>query len=189
MVTVNDSCGSTASASVLVEINYPVADFTYQADPEDDYRIIFHNSSIAPQNNFWNFADGGTSLDLHPEHIFADSGSYQVQLMMEDTSGCKDTVINTVWVNPDLRVLIPNAFTPNDDGINDVWEIKGQGLKELNFTIFDRWGEIIYNNGNNVNNTTWEGKNVPQGDYPYQISAKSLSGRLYDKIGSVTLIR
>jgi gliding motility-associated-like protein len=140
-------------------------------------------------NNWWDFADGTTSLNLHPEHIFQDSGSYQVQLVMKDTSGCIDTVVNVVWVNPDLRVLIPNAFTPNNDGLNDIWEIRGQGVKELNFTIFDRWGGIIYNNGNNLNNYFWEGKNVPEGVYSYRISAKSFSGRLYDKIGSVTLIR
>jgi gliding motility-associated-like protein len=189
MVTVNDSCGSTVTANVLVSLNYPVADYSYHADPEDDYHIIFTNNSINPMNNWWDFADGTTSLNLHPEHIFQDSGSYQVQLVMKDTSGCIDTVVNVVWVNPDLRVLIPNAFTPNNDGLNDIWEIRGQGVKELNFTIFDRWGGIIYNNGNNLNNYFWEGKNVPEGVYSYRISAKSLSGRLYDKIGSVTLIR
>jgi len=189
MVTVSDSCGSLATANVQVSLNYPVADYSYHADPEDDYHIIFTNNSINPMNNWWDFADGTTSLNLHPEHIFQDSGSYQVQLVMKDTSGCIDTVVNVVWVNPDLRVLIPNAFTPNNDGLNDIWEIRGQGVKELNFTIFDRWGGIIYNNGNNLNNYFWEGKNVPEGVYSYRISAKSLSGRLYDKIGSVTLIR
>lgn len=189
IVTVSDSCGSLATANVQVSLNYPVADYSYHADPEDDYHIIFTNNSINPMNNWWDFADGTTSLNLHTEHIFQDSGSYQVQLVMKDTSGCIDTVVNVVWVNPDLRVLIPNAFTPNNDGLNDIWEIRGQGVKELNFTIFDRWGGIIYNNGNNLNNYFWEGKNVPEGVYSYRISAKSLSGRLYDKIGSVTLIR
>jgi gliding motility-associated-like protein len=188
-VTVNDSCGNTTSASVLVSIKYPVADFSYTSDPMNDYNIIFTNSSLNPVTNLWDFADGETSLDLHPTHIYADSGSYDVNLVMQDTSGCVDTVQNTVWVNPDLRVLIPSAFTPNGDGLNDVWEIHGQGMEELSFIIFDRWGGKIYDNGNMVSNNKWEGKEMPQGIYSYKISAKSFTGRLYNKHGSITLIR
>jgi gliding motility-associated-like protein len=189
MVTVNDSCGNTTSASVLVSINYPLADFNYTSDPNNDYKILFNNSSLNPVLNNWNFADGETSLDLHPDHIYADSGSYDVKLIMQDTSGCVDTVVNVVWVNPDLRVLIPSAFTPNADGLNDVWEIHGQGMQELSFIIFDRWGGKVFDNGNLVNNNKWEGKEMPQGVYSYKISAKSFSGRLYNKYGSITLIR
>lgn len=189
MVTVNDSCGNTANASINVEIKYPVAQFSYTSDPNNDYKIIFTNGSINPQLNWWDFADGETSLDLHPEHIFADSGSYNVKLVMQDTSGCVDTTLNVVWVNPDLRVLIPSAFTPNGDGLNDVWEIQGQGMEELSFIIFDRWGGKVYDNGNSVLNNKWEGKEMPQGNYSYKISAKSFTGKLYNKYGSITLIR
>jgi gliding motility-associated-like protein len=189
MVTVNDSCGNTTSASVLVSINYPLADFNYTSDPNNDYKILFNNSSLNPAFNNWNFADGETSLDLHPDHIYADSGSYDVKLIMQDTSGCVDTVVNVVWVNPDLRVLIPSAFTPNADGLNDVWEIQGQGMQELSFIIFDRWGGKVFDNGNLVSNNKWEGKEMPQGVYSYKISAKSFTGRLYNKYGSITLIR
>jgi gliding motility-associated-like protein len=189
MVTVNDSCGNTTSASVLVSINYPVADFTYTSDPTNDYKIIFNNASLNPVLNSWDFADGILSSDMHPDHIYADSGSYDVKLVMQDTSGCVDTVINVVWVNPDLRVLIPSAFTPNGDGLNDVWEIQGQGMEQLSFIIFDRWGGKVFDNGNSVNNNKWEGKEMPQGVYSYKIEAKSFTGRLYNKYGSITLIR
>jgi gliding motility-associated-like protein len=189
MVTVNDSCGNTTSASVLVSINYPQADFTYTSDPTNDYNIIFTNASINALSNFWDFTDGITSSDMHPQHLFADSGSYDVKLVMQDTSGCIDTVVNVVWVNPDLRVLIPSAFTPNGDGLNDVWEIQGQGMQEMSFVIFDRWGGKIFDNGNAVNNNKWDGKEMPQGIYTYLISAKSFTGKLYNKHGSITLIR
>lgn len=189
IVTVNDSCGNTATAAVSVNLNYPVADFNYTSDPNNDYNILFNNASINPFLNHWDFADGESSLDLHPDHIYADSGSYEVKLVMQDTSGCVDTVINTVWVNPDLRVLIPSAFTPNGDGLNDIWEIQGQGMEELSFIIFDRWGGKVFDNGNIVNNNKWEGKEMPQGIYSYKISAKSFTGKLYNKYGSITLIR
>jgi gliding motility-associated-like protein len=166
-----------------------VADFTYSADPHNDYKILFSNTSLNPVLNSWDFADGETSLDLHPNHIYGDSGSYNVKLVMQDTSGCVDTVLNVVWVNPDLRVLIPSAFTPNGDGLNDVWEIQGQGMEELSFIIFDRWGGKVFDNGNTVNNNKWEGKEMPQGVYSYKIEAKSFSGKLYNKYGSITLIR
>lgn len=189
MVTVNDSCGNTTSASVLVSINYPVADFSYTSDPTNDYKIIFSNASLNPVLNNWDFDDGETSLDLHPEHIYGDSGTYNVKLVMQDTSGCVDTILNVVWVNPDLRVLIPSAFTPNGDGLNDVWEIQGQGMEELSFVIYDRWGGKVFDNGNSVNNNKWEAKEMPQGIYSYKIEAKSFTGKLYNKFGSITLIR
>ncbi len=189
MVTVNDSCGNTTAASVQVTIKYPQADFIYTADPNNDYKIIFTNTSIYPEINFWDFADGITSLDLHPDHTYGDSGSYNVKLVMQDTSGCIDTVINTVWVNPDLRVLIPSAFSPNGDGLNDVWEIQGQGMEEMSFIIFDRWGGKIFENRNSMSNNKWDGKDMPQGVYTYHIAAKSFSGKLYNKYGSLTLIR
>jgi gliding motility-associated-like protein len=189
IVTVNDSCGNTSSAAVNVKINYPVADFNYAPDPQNDYKIIFTNASQNPLSNIWDFADGETSLDLHPDHLYLDSGSYNVKLVMQDTSGCVDTVINVVWVNPDLRVLIPSAFTPNGDGLNDVWEIQGQGMEELSVIIYDRWGGKVFDNGNSVINNKWEGKEMPQGIYSYKIEAKSFSGKLYNKLGSITLIR
>lgn len=189
IVTVNDSCTNTTSATVQVAINYPVAGFNYTPDPNDDYKIIFLNASINPVSNSWDFADGASSVDMHPDHVYADSGSYNVKLMIQDNNGCVDTVSNIVWVNPDLRVLIPSAFTPNGDGLNDVWEISGQGMEDLSFTIFDRWGGKVFDNGNAINNNKWDGKELPQGIYTYHITAKSFSGKQYNKYGSITLIR
>ncbi|MCZ2248224.1 MAG: choice-of-anchor L domain-containing protein [Bacteroidia bacterium] len=188
-VTVSDFCGRTASVSSKVLINYPKADFSFSSDPQNDYRIIFLNESEKPITNIWHYGDGEKSFDIHPEHTYGDSGTYQVKLIMVDANGCTDTIIHDVWVNPDLRVLIPNAFTPNGDNLNDRWEIRGQGMKELSFVIFDRWGIKIYDNGNNVNNYFWEGNNYPQDVYSYYIYAKSFTGKIYEKYGSIFLIR
>ncbi len=188
-VHVSDFCNNTASATVKVNINYPVADFSYEANPVNDYDINFTNLSLNPVTNYWDFADGNFSDETHPTHIYEDSGSYSVSLIMQDIKGCIDTVKNTVWVNPELRVLIPNAFTPNGDGLNDEWEIYGQGIVELNFIIFDRWGGKIFDNGGVLNNKKWLGQNASQGVYSYYITAKGFSGKLYHKYGSINLIR
>ncbi len=194
VVHVTDSCGSETSASVEVNILFPEAEFNYAADPKDDYRIHFDNVSINPVLNYWDFADGEFSSDFSPEHVYGDSGNYDVQLIMTDDKGCTDTVKNIVWVNPDLRVLIPSAFTPNNDGLNDLWEINGQGMQELTLIIFDRWGKKVYDNAGSVSNNKWDGKtasgkDMPQGAYAFTISAKSFSGKLYRNTGTFTLIR
>lgn len=189
IINVSDSCGNTTSAAAKVTINYPVANFSYVADPTDDYKILFQNESLNPIQSVWDFADGNLSVDMHPQHLYTDSGTYLVHLIIKDNNQCVDTVANTIWVNPDLRVLIPNAFTPNADGLNDQWEIYGQGMQEMRFVIFDRWGGKIFDNGNSVLNNKWDGNGAPQGVYTYIINAKSFSGKLYNKYGSINLIR
>lgn len=189
MVMVSDSCGNTAEASVMVNINYPVAEFNYVSDPQNDYKINFNNTSIAPLSNLWDFADGLSSSEFNPEHVYQDSGSYDVRLVIQDTTGCVDTVYNTVWVNPDLRVLIPAAFTPNGDGLNDIWKIQGQGMEEMSVVVFDRWGGKVFDNKNSASTSIWDGNELPEGIYMYHITAKSFTGKLYNKYGSVTLIR
>lgn len=62
-------------------------------------------------------------------------------------------------------------------------------MEELSFIIFDRWGGKVYDNGNSIINNKWESKQMPQGTYSYKISAKSFTGKLYNKYGSITLIR
>jgi gliding motility-associated-like protein len=106
--------------------------------------------------------------------------------------GC--AVKDSVWVNVDLegKVLIPSAFSPNGDGINDVFRIENLQFQQVNiFTIHDRWGNQVYKAGLNQNgwDGTFNGRQMPLGTYFYFIQLQYPGGKTRSFKGDVTLIR
>ena len=112
-------------------------------------------------------------------------------------SACPDGVSDTIVITTvDVPTLyIPNAFTPNNDGTNDIFKVAGEGILEFNGAIYDRWGELIYEWNNPAEG--WDGyiksnKLVQEDVYVYKISVKNLcDGKKISKpiLGSVTVIR
>jgi gliding motility-associated-like protein len=102
------------------------------------------------------------------------------------------SVSNTVSVEKPLRLYAPNAFSPDGDGINDVFEIKGQGVEEMELEIYNRWGQMVYRSDNLALawNGEYKGKESPLGTYVYQVKAVNVSGNItIAKKGSVVLVR
>jgi gliding motility-associated-like protein len=102
------------------------------------------------------------------------------------------SVSNTVSVEKPLRLYAPNAFSPDGDGINDVFEIKGQGVEEMELEIYNRWGQMVYRSDNLALawNGEYKGKEAPLGTYVYQVKAVNVSGDItIAKKGSVVLVR
>jgi gliding motility-associated-like protein len=90
-----------------------------------------------------------------------------------NTLGCTDTLTVTV-IQPEL--IIPNIFTPNGDGKNDVFEIKGlESYPGSSLQVFNRWGNQVYNSANYQNN--WDGGNLADGTYYYLLTAKDHTGK------------
>jgi gliding motility-associated-like protein len=106
---------------------------------------------------------------------------------------CTASDVVTIIVEIDEDLIVPNVFTPNGDGSNDVFTLKATNIGEINMTIFDRWGLKMFG-GTATGNIVWDGKTisgslVPDGTYFYIIKAVSLSGKTYDLKGSVNLFR
>jgi gliding motility-associated-like protein len=103
---------------------------------------------------------------------------------------CKDSTVGIVKINSDYTLYVPNCFTPNDDGINDVFYAHSVGLRGFEITIFNRWGEVIFES--NDINKGWDGKKngrlVPTGVYIYKI--KYIDSDMKKKIqyGKVSVI-
>ena len=95
-----------------------------------------------------------------------------------------------VIIHPDADVFPPTAFTPDGDGLNDVFEVKSIGVSKYNLKIFSRWGELIYE-ANNLEDQ-WDGRAngqfVTKGTYAYQIAYESVIGKTFYKRGTVTVI-
>src|SRR4030095_16888161 len=81
---------------------------------------------------------------------------------------------NYAQVAPEMRVFVPNTFTPNDDGLNDMFGPKGEGIAWIDMQIFDRWGHMIFhtNNPKQMWNGKYHKEDAPMGAYVYKIVAR-----------------
>jgi gliding motility-associated-like protein len=113
-------------------------------------------------------------------------------LAIEDSNGCLASDTITVMVNPeDKTFFAPNAFTPNNDGNNDLFKIYALGVYFFDCQIFDRWGEKVFD-WQNINegwDGIYKGKPMPPGVYVYQVHLNYLDGVSQSAKGSVTLIK
>lgn len=96
-----------------------------------------------------------------------------------------------VEVTTNYNVYIPNIFTPNEDGMNDVFLVYGTGLTKFEMTIFDRWGEKLFVSKDQLTgwDGTYKGKLSKNDVYPYMIQYTSLDGQKHTKTGHVTLMK
>ena len=124
------------------------------------------------------------SINAYVNPTAENINTYQVTVV--DTCGntASDMVKITAFL--DCKMTIPNVFTPNGDGINDLFLVSGIGLKTYSLTIFDRWGKKVFES--NDIKQSWEGKKDDDGTYYYLIKAESVAGKQFDEKGFVQLI-
>jgi gliding motility-associated-like protein len=174
----------------------PVAGFSISGNNAsgDGATIIFNDQSLGASSWIWDFGTGDVSSSQNPEYTYNDEGEYTVWQYVENQWGCTDSTFNTVIVKPSVTFYIPNAFSPNGDGINDVFHPFGINVDTDNYQmlIYDRWGKQVFRTDNI--NTPWDGtsyesagKTLPTGVYVYKISV-SIEGsqKVFD--GIVTLV-
>jgi gliding motility-associated-like protein len=110
-----------------------------------------------------------------------------------DTYGCSSQESKTVQVdNPSELVVIPNAFTPNGDGLNDTFIPIIKAVSSFSMDIFNTWGERIYSTSDLESkgwDGTYKGQELPAGNYINRITYSSINGSLFEKTGGITLIR
>ncbi len=160
--------------------------------------MYFIDMSVGAYSWLWDFGDPSSynynTSDLqNPTHLYADSGTYTVQLIVTSTRNCSDTATKDVVIFPDFLIFIPTAFTPNNDNLNDMFKpvITGFDRSQYKFYIFDRWGrEIFYSEDIDKG---WDGKDkgkyVEAGVYSYLIYFAEYTGKEHKVKGSFTLVR
>ncbi len=182
----------------LIEISpAPIADFDFSPTSSSnlDSEVFFTNESQNIEGWEWNFGLEGLSFSENPTYSFQDTGIYLVKMIGYNPLGCSDTIIKTIDIIPIATLHTPNAFTPNNDGLNDEFIPKGifLGIKDYSFTVWDRWGGKIFEsndltigwNGEFMNS----GKQSPSGVYVYQISYTEPRGKKIHLNGQFSLIR
>ena len=175
----------------------PIADFIYTPNPPTNFQpeVEFIDQSIDAVQWFWNFNDMDNSFDQNPMYIFPDTGLQEVTLIVTHPSGCQDTLVQYIDVVPKIAYFLPNAFTPNFDSVNDEFFGKGffVGLKNFNMTIWNRWGELVFEtddpnegwNGKKLNT----GKDSPQGVYVVVVQYIGPRGGDVELKGFATIVK
>jgi gliding motility-associated-like protein len=191
--TVTDQCGIQASAHATVNVERPVADFAIEGSTwESNFPISFHDQSWGAIAWSWNFGFPGlASLDPNPTITYPDPGHFPVRLAIQDTLGCVDTLVRTINVAPEFNLYFPTAFSPDGDGINEVFGVVGTNIQNFHMLIYDRWGKLAFETEDPTEG--WDGsmngkKPVP-GVYNYLYRYLGPSGQTADRYGSVLLFR
>ena len=173
----------------------PKADFGWNANTlntvSDNMATFFPINQAETSTWFWELNSFITSSDKNPTITYDNRGNYPVTFMVTTNHGCMDTITKIVKVDDEFLVYIPNAFSPNGDGINDVFHVKGLGIGKFEMTIFDRWGQIIFRT-NDIQKSwdgTFKGEPCNSSVYVFSVNFKDLDGRVYQKMGHVSLIK
>ena len=171
----------------------PEAKMFFSPQPTDinDPNIFFRdNSDENIISSEWHLGDGTVIYDkLNFWHTYSDTGTYSIKYYITNEYNCTDSAFNFLKINPTFSVFIADAFTPNNDGNNDIFKPILNGEDSYVITIYDRWGSIIFSEENSSWDGFANGKPVPSGVYPYSISVKDFNQRLFIYPGTVKLLR
>ena len=153
--------------------------------------IQFQNYSSNVATYVWNLGDNTSSTIWSPNHMYSDTGSYNITLMLVSPNGCVDTVRGIVKVEQHFSFYVPNTFTPNGDGVNDYFKGYGVAINKYLLNIYNRWGELIYST--NDYDKPWDGRinnNLVQNDtYVYRIALTDLHEIKHTYVGNVSVIK
>jgi len=156
--------------------------------------VTFTNTSINPTSTTysWDMGNAMTYTTTNAATVYNNAGTYTVVLTA--TNGvCTATASATIFVDLVSMFTVPNVFTPNGDGKNDVFRLTAVNVGEINMTIFDRWGLKMFESTDH-GKMEWDGKTkggnlVTDGTYFYIIHAKGLDDQEYNLQGSVTVFQ
>lgn len=198
-ITVTDGNGCAASLTIPAYIDvHPVPSASFTATPNpttlDHPLISFSNHSTGADQWSWDFGDNSAeSTVAAPQHTYGDTGHFNVTLIATNAYGCSDTTHETVWLVEDYTLYIPNAFTPNHDGKNDLFRPEGISIDpaQYEFMIYDRWGNQIFhtNTWGDGWDGTYKGDRCPDDVYVWRLLARDYLGRTHDRMGHLTLLR
>ena len=187
------SCNKVDDTSFRITVSaLPTASFSFSPrEPEENTPVNFTNQSTGAVAYSWDFGDGDTSTLANPQHQFAATGTYTVCLKAINAQGCVDDTCIAVKAIVLPLLDVPSAFTPGRFGINSRIQVQGFGIARMQWTIYNRWGQKVYET-NSVKSSwdgTYKGKLQPADVYAYTLEVTFTDGTKAKKTGDITLIR
>jgi gliding motility-associated-like protein len=182
----------TSAYFTIVVSERPHAEFTWQPNPpEKNTPTRFTNLSIGAVRYQWDFGDGESSTEVNPIHLYNASGNYNAVLIAFNQYNCTDTFPLRVTTLVDPLLDVPNAFTPGKFGVNGIVKVRGFGIAKMDWKIYNRWGQLVFQsqNYNEGWNGIFKGKAQPMDVYTFTLDVEFTDGRKTRKTGDITLIR
>lgn len=201
IITSIDGCIDSTIFTDLLNVDpLPIANFGFSPNPVLMFntQVNFTNLSFNGSTYEWFFEDGvpAASVAENPSVLFPDGleGEYDVTLITTSDLGCTDTITIPLIVLPEVLMYAPNAFTPDGDEHNQYWRIHIVGIDVYDFEclIFDRWGEVVWENRDPEAgwDGTFKGEKCQVGMYTWIVRAKDLlNDGQYTYNGHVTLLK
>lgn len=203
-VTTNNGCSTTLVKPAFIQVYpEPIAEFTPAPNPATilNPTVTLVDGSTTPSGTiiaWWYYFGDGDSINPNvssPIHTYPGvaASTYNATLIVQNSYGCFGSVTHPVEIGPEFTFFIPNAFTPNGDGVNDFFFGQGIGIVDYDLYIFDRWGNVIFH-GSDLNEM-WNGRanggdDVAQQDvYVWKVKLTDVFGKKHNYIGTVTLVK
>jgi gliding motility-associated-like protein len=195
-VTSDNGCVTTLDKTGYITIYPdPVAGFNAQPQTASIVEPVISLNDVSNGGATWNWYFGDTdtaSGQFIQPHTYADTGKFDIMQVVSNSFLCRDTAYQTIVIEPEFLLYVPSAFTPNGDGLNDVFECKGVFAKEFEIKIFDRWGNMVFASDDITKG--WNGgingsETVQQDVYVYSVKITDINSKKHDYKGIVTLVR
>lgn len=196
LIVTNGFCSDTAKQTVVLD-NFLKVDFAVVPDNCPLEPVVFTSlasGKIVKHN--WSFGDGGSSVAQSPQYSFQQpqrETPFQVQYEVTDSYGCTKSITKPIIIYSSCTVYVPNAFTPNGDGLNDVFRIvNGVKTENFNLKVFNRWGQLVFETKDWKRG--WDGrfKGLAQttGTFVWLMQYTDIrTNKIVERKGSFTLIR
>src|SRR5690606_28567154 len=191
-VFAQNDCHATITGFVDVPAP-PVAGVGVEGELITDSPIAFTDLSQGATSWLYDMGDGNGSLDAEPQHIYTDPGQFIIIQTVTNDAGCsdQDSLLVSIIEKDILAPKLPNAFSPNGDGVNDVFYVRGGPFETMELKIYNGWGELVFETTDPL--FGWDGTHdgTPEinGVYVYSVIATTTDGLTHDRSGKVSLIR
>lgn len=178
LVVTNGFCSDSSQQSVLLD-NAIKADFSVEPDNCPNEAVVFTSGAQGHFiKNLWTFGDGGSSTDLSPSHTYGPppvTKTYTVSYSVFDSLGCRSDLSKPVNIYVSCYLAVPTAFTPNGDGLNDIFHVlNAVKTVDLQLKVYNRWGQLVFqtNDWRNGWDGSYKGQPQPSGIYIWYLSFK-----------------
>lgn len=186
----NNGCRHTKSRQDYIKI-FPPVEINYTVTPKVtdllNASVVFSNNTSNTAIQHWVSDNLFNTYNQNFSFNYENTGTFPFELTVTTTDGCIEHIKDSVLIEDNYLIYFPTSFTPNGDGLNDLFQPLGAGVEEFTMEIYNRWGIIVHKSTNI--NQPWDGVGLPQDNYVWRVSLKDNKGVYREKTGSVTLIR
>lgn len=195
IVTSQYGCSDTFESKNLIEaFPLPTVDFTtdrIESDTADPHYIFTDKSSNGSQVEWFLNGSSASTNNVWVANLESDR-LHLIKLVVTSSNNCVDSILSEVDAVPAYFLAIPNAFSPNGDGLNDFFGPEGYSrATAFEFDIYDRWGKLVFQSKDI--SKKWDGKingvQASDGFYLYKVMVKDANDNKYNYRGMIKLMR